>query len=263
MGRSPPDPISLVFGPVFGEVRQPALVADGVVQLGTDLVNWFLVDVAGRVVVVDTGLPGYRPQFEPGLALLGRGPKDVEAILLTHSHSDHTGSAEALRRELDVPVYVHEAETEATRTSAVVGKSGGSQLPYLRYPHAWRLLAHFRTAGTPEPVRELVPFADGNELPGGLRAIKTEGHTPGHCVFHAPERGLLFAGDHLCTTNPLTGRNGVEILPRPLNVSSEAMLASLDRIEPLEAHVVLFGHGDPYDGDTRSAVGRARDAGIT
>jgi glyoxylase-like metal-dependent hydrolase (beta-lactamase superfamily II) len=248
---------------VFARACKPRVVGDGVVQLGTDLVNWFLVGRNGRVVVVDTGLPGYGADLDAGLALLGRDRSAVEAIVLTHSHSDHSGSAEAMRRTLDVPVYVHEAEADDVRTARAVGKSGGSQLPYLRHPHAWRLLAHFKEAGDLEPVREVVAFADGEELPGGLRAIRTDGHTPGHCVLHLRDRGQLFAGDHLCSRNPLTGRRGVEILPRPLNVSSEAMLGALERIEQLESQVVLFGHGEPYAGSAVEAVLAARAAGIT
>jgi glyoxylase-like metal-dependent hydrolase (beta-lactamase superfamily II) len=252
---------------MFGRARPPQLVAEDVVQLGTDLVNWFLVGTNGAVVVVDTGLPGYVSDLDAGLdaglALLGRRRDDVEAIVLTHSHSDHAGGAETLRRDLDAPVYVHEAEAEATRTAATLGKTGGSQVPYLRHPHAWRLLAHFRETGAPEPVREVVAFADGQELPGGLRAVRTEGHTPGHCVLHRRAQGQLFAGDHLCSVNPLTGRRGVEILPRPLNVSSDAMLDALERIEQLETKVLLFGHGDPWAGSAVEAVRAARAAGIT
>ena len=263
MGRSLPGPLSLWFPVVFGRAREPKLVADGVVQLGTDLVNWFLVGTDSGVVAVDTGLPGYETGLERGLSLLGCSPGDLEAILLTHSHSDHSGGAEALRRRHGASVHVHAAEADAASVGAVVGKTGGSTLPYLRHPHAWRLLAHFRTAGMPPPIEELQPYDDGAELPGGFRAVLTDGHTPGHCVLHLPSRGLLFAGDHIATTNPLTGSRGPEIPPRPLNQSSESMLASLERLEELDASTALFGHGEPWRDGIGAAVRRARAAGIT
>lgn len=248
---------------MFARTLKPALVAEGVVRLGTDLVSWFLVETDGRVVAVDAGLPGYRPQLEAGLALLGRRPAELDAVLLTHSHGDHTGAAAALHRELGARVHVHEAEADAVRTAASIGKSEAPQTPYLRHPHAWRLLAHFRECGPPEPVTEVESFADGALLPGGLRAIHTGGHTPGHCVLHLEGRGALFAGDLICTRNPLTGARGPELVPRPLNVSSAEMLASLDRLEPLDAPHLLVGHGPPWTGGIAPAVERVRAIGPT
>jgi glyoxylase-like metal-dependent hydrolase (beta-lactamase superfamily II) len=240
---------------VFGEELEPALAAEGVVRLGTDLCNWFLLESEGRVVVVDTGLPAYRPQLERGLALLGRGTADVEAIVVTHDHVDHTGSAGTLSRELGVPVHIHAAE----HTS----RPEGSKLPYLRRRRAWIFLTHLKTSGRPEPLGRVETFDDGAALPGGLRAIHTGGHTPGHCVFFQESRGLLFAGDLLCTQNPLTGGRGPELLPRALNLSSATMLDSLVRLEPLDVGAILFGHGEAWTDGAVAAVRRAREVGLT
>jgi glyoxylase-like metal-dependent hydrolase (beta-lactamase superfamily II) len=158
---------------------------------------------------------------------------------------------------------VHAAEAEAVRAAASIGKSEASQTPYLRHPHAWRLLAHFRECGKPEPVPAVEPFADGALLPGGLHAIHTGGHTPGHCVFHLRSRGVLFAADLICTRNPLTGARGPELLPRPLNVSSPQMLTALERIEHLDAPHLLPVHGPPWAGGTAAAVARVRAVGPT
>jgi glyoxylase-like metal-dependent hydrolase (beta-lactamase superfamily II) len=248
---------------VFARGLEPCLAADGVVRLGTDLVAWFLVEDGGRVVVVDAGLPGYRPQLEPGLARLGRSLEDVAAVVLTHSHGDHIGAAAALQRVVGAPVQVHAPDAAAAPTAASIGKSEAAQAPYLRHAHAWRLLAHFRECGRPEPVEQLEPFADGDVLPGGLRAIHTGGHTPGHCVFHLEPRGALFAGDLICTRNPLTGARGPELVPRPLNVSSGQMLESLKRIEDLDVRHLLVAHGAPWTGRLADAVARVRTIGPT
>ena len=55
---------------MFARETEPALVADRVVRLGTELVNWYLVEDEGRVTIVDAGAPKYRPQLDRGLALL-------------------------------------------------------------------------------------------------------------------------------------------------------------------------------------------------
>lgn len=240
---------------MFGRVLEPALDAEGVVRLGTDLCNWFLLESDGRVVVVDAGLPAYRAQLERGLHVLGRTAADVEAIVVTHDHIDHTGSAGGLSRELGVPVHLHAAERKSDRER--------STLPYLRRRSAWIFLTHLRTSGRPEPLDRLERFEDGAELPGGLRAIHTGGHTPGHCVLLHEARGLLFAGDLLCSWNPLTGARGPELMPGALNLSSAKMLDSLSRLEGLEAGTILFGHGEAWAHGAAEAVRRAREVGLT
>jgi glyoxylase-like metal-dependent hydrolase (beta-lactamase superfamily II) len=255
VGRSPPGPIFLWFRLVFGVELEPALAAEGVVRLGTDLCNWFLLDSDGRVVVVDAGLPAYRPQLERGLAMLGRGTADVEAVVVTHDHIDHTGTAGTLCRELGVPVYLHAAERKTAAER--------SKLPYLRRRPAWVFLTHLKTSGRPERPSRIERFEDGAELPGGLRAIHTGGHTPGHCVFVHAARGLLFAGDLICTRNPLTGGPGPGLMPAALNLSSGTMLDSLTRLESLEVGTILFGHGEPWTQGAAAAVRRAREIGLT
>jgi len=240
---------------MFGVEVEPALTAEGVVRLGTDLCNWFLLESDGRVVAVDTGLPAYRPQLERGLALLGRAPADVEAVVVTHDHIDHTGSAGALSRELGVPVHLHASERKS--------RPERSKLPYLRHRPAWTFLTHLKTSGRPEAPDRIERFEDGAELPGGLRAIHTGGHTPGHCVFFHVGRGLLFAGDLLCTWNPLTGSRGPELMPSALNLSSGTMLDSLVRLESLDAGTILFGHGEAWGQGAAAAVRRAREIGLT
>jgi glyoxylase-like metal-dependent hydrolase (beta-lactamase superfamily II) len=106
-------------------------------------------------------------------------------------------------------------------------------------------------------------FAEGDELdvPGHPRIVHAPGHSNGHVVFHFPDRGALLAGDVIVTYNPLTGRSGPQIMPGAFNVSSAQAIASLERIESLEAGVVVVGHGDPWTGGVAEAVARAREAG--
>ena len=68
-------------------------VLPGVHRLGSALVNWYLVEDEGRLTAIDAGLPGFKRQLEAYLESLGRRLDDVEAVVLTHSDSDHTGLA--------------------------------------------------------------------------------------------------------------------------------------------------------------------------
>jgi glyoxylase-like metal-dependent hydrolase (beta-lactamase superfamily II) len=53
-------------------------------------------------------------------------------------------------------------------------------------------------------------------------------------------------------------------MPPPLNADNRASAASLDRLEALEADVLLPGHGEPWRGGVGVAVQRARSlAGLS
>jgi len=237
-------------------------VAPGVHRLGNWLVNFFLIEEEGRLTLVDAGLPRMRGQFEQTVAGLGRSMGDLEAVILTHAHTDHVGFAGRLEKEAGVPVHVHEADAEMARTGKLQERERGI-LPYLRNRAFWRLVATGVRGGLPQKVAHVRGFADGDvlDVPGRPRVVHAPGHSHGCVAFHLPERGALLVGDVMCSYNALTGRRGPQVMPAAFSVSTAQALASLDRIEPLEAGVVLFGHGEPWRQGVASAVARAREAG--
>lgn len=243
-------------------------VASGVHRAGSALVNWYLIEDGGKVTLVDAGLPGYWPALDEALAAMGRSRGDVEALVLTHGDSDHVGFAERLRAETGARVLVHPDDVEITTTrKQKKTEAGVGTLAELRRPAAWRILAEIVRNGGARvpPVAEVETYADGDvlDVPGRPRVVHTPGHTNGHCVVHLADRGVLFAGDALCTYHPLRGTRGPQLMPRAFTTDTERALASLDRIAPLDAATLLPGHGEPWTEGAAAAVERARAAGVT
>jgi glyoxylase-like metal-dependent hydrolase (beta-lactamase superfamily II) len=234
-------------------------VAPGIHRLGNELVNYYLVEADGGLLVVDAGLAGFYDELEGLLRSRGRTVADIDALLLTHAHPDHVGIAERVR-QAGVPVRVHEADADQARTGKSHPREGGI-LPYVRHRAFWRLMATAARNGGLKTVKiaEVAPLGE-LDVPGRPRAIHTPGHSPGHVVFHFEQLGALIAGDALCTYNPLTGRPGPQLMPRAFAWSNDQALESLSRLEDLEG-VVLPGHGDPWTGGAAAAVARAREAG--
>jgi glyoxylase-like metal-dependent hydrolase (beta-lactamase superfamily II) len=67
-------------------------------------------------------------------------------------------------------------------------------------------------------------------------------------------RRVLLTGDGLVTRNPLTGRQGTQVMPRALNRDSRKALRSLAKLEDLPADTILPGHGEPWTGGAAKAV---------
>jgi glyoxylase-like metal-dependent hydrolase (beta-lactamase superfamily II) len=241
-----------------------AEVLSRVHRLGSERVNWYFVEDGGQVTVVDAGISGYTKQLEPALSAIGRTLEDVAAVILTHAHSDHTGVAGYLH-ERGVPVYLHADDEQLMATGKEPWKREASPLPYLWRPGIWSFFLHMARNGALKPpkIDDTRPVSDGEvlEVPGRPRALHTPGHTNGHCAYHFEQHGGLFVGDLLCTWNPLTGRLGPQVMPSPFNVSSEQSLASLAKIEQLEAAALLPGHGEPWTEGAAAAVARARETG--
>ena len=230
---------------------------------GTFYVNWYLVEDAGQITIVDAGASGYWRQLDSALAALGRTREDVRGLVLTHGHVDHVGFAERLRVESGTRVWVHEADEEMVRTGKNQ-KTEAPLLPYLlRYGYAWRLIAHLvRHGPSIKKVGEVTTFSDGAQLPlpGEPRAIHTPGHSRGHCALQL--ESALIVGDALCTRNSLTGdESGPQLAPRAFSVDTGQAMESLGRLP--ESPLLCFGHGDPWSEGTEAAVAHARKVGVT
>jgi glyoxylase-like metal-dependent hydrolase (beta-lactamase superfamily II) len=238
-------------------------IVPGVHRLGSSLVNWYLVEDEGRLTAVDAGLPGFKGRLEADLAALGHSLSEVDAVVLTHADSDHTGVAGALRNA-GAKVMVHSADEAALRTGKRKSTDGSPTdvITSLWRPSPWMFLfGMIRDGGaSPTKVEGAITFSDGDvlDVPGQPRVIATPGHTPGHCVLLFEKHGALFVGDQLCTLNPLTGKRESRVMPGLMNVSTPQAYESLSKLEGLQADVLCPGHGEPWHDGVQAAVAHAR-----
>lgn len=236
-------------------------VAPGVHRLGSQRVNWYLLEGERGLVVVDAGLPAHWEQLVAALAALDCGLEAVEALLLTHGHVDHVGFAERLRVAADVPVRVH-ADDVALARGEGPGPPMGELLLNLWRPAVLALLLELaRGGGTSiDPVERADPFGDGAvlEVPTTPRVVHLPGHTPGSCAFHLPDRDVLLCGDALVTVDLRTGRSRGPQLMSMFTADEERAAESLEGLGGLGEITLLPGHGDPWRGKAAEAVRLAR-----
>jgi hydroxyacylglutathione hydrolase len=200
--------------------------------------NCYLVvdDASNRAVIVDPGSEG-----EKLVAAIKNSGATLEAIWITHAHVDHVGAIAAVKREWDVPIYLHPLDRrlyEATgRQAEVYG------LPFEE---------------PPAPDQE---FADGQKIKVGdaeMTVLHAPGHAPGHVVIHG--NGIALVGD--CLFAGSIGRTDLPFSNPP------QLAASLEKISALDPETVVYpGHGmettigqervsNPFLNGTARIVGR-------
>ena len=219
--------------------------------------NWYVIEESSRLTLVDAGFPGHYQTFLDGLKSIGRALKDVEAIILTHAHADHTGFAEKVRRATNAPVFIHQAD--AAKVQRVL------QLPWVGLlSNAWRPYtatmlgtAVYNGVFTFPHVSKVFEFNDGDvlDVPGRPHVFHTPGHTPGEVAFYLPDREVLISGDTLVTQDLYTGRAIEPQVPRDwLNYDFKQAQNSLARLKDIGKTTILPGHGKPWTGEISAAI---------
>lgn len=232
-------------------------IAPGIRRLGEGLVNVYLLEEAGEITIVDAGAPGQWTELLAELTAMGRSLDDIRAVVLTHGHADHIGFAERARRELQVPVSVHEADRALATGEIGATRDKATRGPRPRPVALLGFLAYSVRKGMLRipPIQEVATFGDGATLdvPGAPRVILVPGHTAGSAALHVPARDAIFVGDAFATRSALTGARGPLTVPQ-FNADTHQALASLDRLAGLDARLALPGHGEPWTGSLAEAV---------
>jgi len=226
----------------------------GITRVPILFVNAYLVDLkpddpSAGWVLVDSGLPGVGAPAITQAAAARYGATPPQAIVLTHGHFDHAGSAARLATAWHVPIFAHELElpylTGRSHYPPPDPTIGGAlammsrAFPY-RSINLGALVRRFEDRASPLP---------------GWRAIHTPGHTAGHLSLFRDSDGTLLAGDALATMNQESWVSTVmrdrELRwpPAPLTTDWTAANASVHRLAALRPRAIAAGHGLPVTGD--------------
>lgn len=228
-------------------------------QIGSNVVNCYLVEESGQITLIDAGLPGQWNELQGELTHMGRSLADVRALLLTHGDTDHIGFAARLHRECGVPIYVHEADAARARGEVSKPMSGWGPVKLLPLT-GFLVYSSLRGGLRIPPVPEVQTIQAGATLdvPGSPRVIGMPGHTPGSVAYHFPSVDAVCVGDAMTTRSVLTGELGPR--PAPFTLEPSQANASFEQIAQLNASWVLPGHGSPWRDGTDEAVRRYRSA---
>lgn len=203
-------------------------------------VRAFLLDDGGELTLIDTLYETDGKVVLDAIQGMGRQVTDLKHILLTHGHRSHLGGLAVLKQLSNATVYAHEWEADI-----IAGNRGAQTVTLIpgRPLHTWFKVYPFQFGlavglGKHPPCPVDTWISEGDKV-GPVQVLHTPGHSPGHLVFHWPERSAVFAGDGIATWPALCPGWPT------FNLNPKQTTASLRRMADLEADIVGVGHGDP------------------
>ena len=87
--------------------------------------NSFYLETPKKKLLIDAGLSGKK--ITGLLAEIDRKPEDLDAILITHEHSDHIHGVGVLARKYGMDLYANEATWKAMEGTKYLGKVDDAQ----------------------------------------------------------------------------------------------------------------------------------------
>ncbi|SHI20576.1 MBL fold metallo-hydrolase [Pollutimonas bauzanensis] len=159
-------------------------------------INAFLIDTGTRLLLVDTGSgslfgPGNGGKLLGSLKAAGYPPEQINDILLTHIHTDHSGGlvSEGQLVFPNATIHVGKPDVDLFLDPANIHGVNGYDKKY--FEEAVKTVGPYVKAG------KVMPFTGATQLYPGVKAIPAPGHTPGHSFYQLESKGesIEFIGD--------------------------------------------------------------------
>ncbi len=221
-------------------MKQPARgqIHERITAIATESYPAYIVRGENKTLMIDSGVNLLGPSYLASIKAMFGDAGGIDYLFVTHSHYDHLGSADYLKRHLPgLQIGAHE------RVAGLVRKPSALEtMNRLSASHV-ELLGH-GTAGedlTLHPFEIDVLLKQGDEIDlGGLscRVYETPGHTRDSLAYYFPEIKAVFPGDACGVLR--TGTDGA--LQVEFVASYQDYVDSLKLIASLEPEIICLAH---------------------
>lgn len=221
-------------------------------------VNVFLIQ-GEKLTLVDCGrkLESAWKIFKSELQQRGLTIYDIDQVILTHHHTDHTGFLDWLLEEKEVPVYAHPnckpflSKDEAHLSWSKQFFAGFYQEFGIPSDLSQKMLS---TKGWDRGLKNAVDISveidEGISIPGmpDWQVIETKGHAQSHISLYRPSDQVFLCGDHIIKHTPA----GIFLEPpvTPGTKRAKPLIQYIDNLKKclnMQISITLSGHGEPIE----------------
>lgn len=151
-------------------------------------VNFHLIAWNNDLVLIDGGFVTDFKILEAQLANINKTFQDINLIILSHGHLDHTLNIRRIQQLSGAKVIAH-----AEEKAHIAGN-----YPYASYARICGILeslGRFLFQYQPFQIDSEITDNQRIDMAGGIRVVHLPGHTIGHCGFYHEPTQMLFTGD--------------------------------------------------------------------
>jgi endoribonuclease LACTB2 len=177
-------------------------------------------------ILIDTGAASLEKEFKPFFK-----EQDIDQVVITHFHEDHTGCADFLQKDLNLPIYMNEMKLDSCKRNP-------------DYPLYRKVFW-----GKRRPFHALAIGKTFSSRNATWDVIDTPGHAIDHLAFLNRDTGQLFTGDLYC-------QEKTKVVLREENVPT--IIDSLKRVLTYDFEEVFCCHAG-FLQDGRVALQRKLD----
>jgi glyoxylase-like metal-dependent hydrolase (beta-lactamase superfamily II) len=162
--------------------------------------NTYLIGI-DKVTVLDPG-----PAIKEHIEAISKCSGEIEKIVVTHTHPDHSPGVKLLQDILDIPAF-----------GLITESSKNQDLTFKPYS----LLQH----------NEIINVENNK-----LRVVHTPGHASNHLCYLLEDEGMIFTGDHIM--------NGSTVVIAPPDGNMRHYIESLEMLKDYDLKIIAPGHGE-------------------
>lgn len=211
---------------------EPFRIADNLYYVGTAGIASYLLTSPQGHILIDGAMPTSAKMIEGNITKLGFKPADVEVLLNTHAHFDHSGGLAELKADTGAKFYASAGDRQALETGTYVGSEDVKAMNFA-------------------PVKVDHLLKDGEQVKVGTTVVTahmTPGHSAGCTTWTFPltvdgqtKQALLY-----CSTSVAANRLASKTKGPQYPGVVGAYEATFAKLKTMKADVFLAPHAEQF-----------------